>query len=101
MKLYEKQVEKMLVDACRRNKIYEHKGFPQIKGHPDRVIYNHKINEIHFVEIKNETYYGQTENQKKWQKIIENAGGKYFLINGEKEMKEYIKKYIENESEER
>ena len=65
MKLYEKQVEKMLVDVCRRNKIYEHKGFPQIKGYPDRVIYNHKINEIHFVEIKNETYYGQTENQKK------------------------------------
>ena len=92
--IYEKSVEALLVNACNRN------GFKCIKitgvvGFPDRIVFNTRNNEIHYIEVKNETYYQQTELQKMWQRKIQNSGGIFLLIDGEEEMKKYINYFIE------
>ena len=58
------------------------------KGFPDRMVFADKV---YFVELKNDTYYGQTPSQKVWQKVIENSGGTYLLLNGDKEVDDFIK----------
>ena len=95
MAVSERSLEQKFIVQCRKNKVKTMKGDARNNiGFPDRVVFIHQIKEIHFVEFKNETYYSQTIPQKHWQDIIEKAGGKYFLINGEEEMNNYINKYI-------
>jgi hypothetical protein len=92
----EKDLEAKLIRACKKKSIKTIKGDSRNNiGYPDRIIFNHIIKEIHFVELKFGTYYKQTVPQLEWQLIIQKSGGKYFLIEGEEQLKEYIKKYIE------
>jgi hypothetical protein len=92
---HESDVEQLLIDACESIGIRCPKGNSTDKGFPDRVIYNVYKGEIYFVEVKNQTYYKQQKTQREWQKHIELSGGKYFLIDGEEEMKQFIRKYIQ------
>lgn len=96
MALLEKQVENKLIVACKRNGIITYKGNPKGNiGFPDRIVFDIKRHRTFFVEIKNDTYYSQTDMQKLWQNYIETSGNKYILINGMEEMKQFIEKYIE------
>ena len=91
----EHALEQKLINACKKVGVKNIKGETRNNvGYPDRIIFNHIIKQIHFVELKNETYYGQTVPQQAWQKTIEQSGGLYFLINGEEELKKYIYKYL-------
>lgn len=91
----ESGIEKMLIKACKLVGIKTIKlNAGKNKGIPDRVIFNHLKNNIHYIELKNETYYKQQKTQKQWQKIIEASGGTYFLLDGEKEVKDYIDKEL-------
>lgn len=92
----EKALENRLIKICKKNSIKTIKGFG--RGFPDRIIFVASLRQIHYVELKNSKYYTQTKLQQYWQKIIESAGGKYFLINGDDELNEYIKKYISTEA---
>ena len=65
------------------------------KGYPDRIVYHRLRGEIYYVEVKNETYYTQQKRQQEWQEHIEASGGKYFLVDGEEQMKNFIKEYID------
>jgi hypothetical protein len=95
MKLLEKQVEAMLVKACKIKNFRCVKGWTENNiGFPDRIVFNTERKEIYFVEVKNETSYKLTEPQRLWLKTIVNSGGLYFLINGQKEMEAFINTYI-------
>jgi hypothetical protein len=95
MAISEKALELKLLRACKKSKIIIIKGDSRNNGgFPDRIIFNYKMNIIHYVELKNETYYKQTVLQKRWQNIIESSGGKYFLINGDTELTIYIDTFI-------
>lgn len=94
MKLTEKNVENMLVMACRKMGLPCLKTERLARGFPDRKVFNRLHYETYYIEFKNETYYKQTRAQKKWQEIIEKSGGKYFLLDGEEETKKFIDKYI-------
>ncbi len=58
------------------------------KGFPDRMVFADKV---YYVELKNDTYYGQTKLQKEWQRIIEQSRGTYYLLNGDAEVEAFIK----------
>lgn len=93
--MLEKNLEKKLTTACRKYGIKTVKGDSrQNAGFPDRIIFNKKAGVIHYVELKADTEYKQTELQKHWQDIIELSGGKYLLLNGVEEVNEYIEKYV-------
>lgn len=95
MKLLEKQVEAMLVKACKIKNFKCIKGSVEHNiGFPDRIVFNTERKEIYYVEVKNETSYKLTPLQKTWHIYIVNSGGKYFLVNGEKEMETFINTYI-------
>lgn len=95
MAISEKALEQRLIRACKKSKIVIVKGDTRNNsGFPDRIIFNHLLGIVHFVELKNETYYKQTIPQKRWQNIIETSGGKYFLINGDNELDMYINIFI-------
>jgi hypothetical protein len=95
MKLLEKQVEQMLVNACKKKVFRCVKGSTMNNiGFPDRIVFNTETNRMFFVEIKNETSYKLTEPQKMWLKVIKTSGGEFFVINGEKEMHTFINTYI-------
>jgi hypothetical protein len=98
MKALEKQVEALLVKACKT------KGFKCIKGSviynagfPDRIVFNTKTKNIFYIEVKNEGYYKLTPLQLEWKKIIQESGGSWFMINGEDEMITFINTYIKGE----
>lgn len=98
MKLLEKHVEAMLVKACKIKNFRCIKGPSENNiGFPDRIVFNTEKKQIYYVEVKNETSYKLTELQRLWLHDIVDSGGKYFLINGEEEMKEFINKYIKGE----
>lgn len=69
----------------------------QYDGFPDRIVFHPSIGEIHYIEMKNNTYYERTHNQKEWAKIIIASGGIYFLLDGDADLEMYIKKYLEGE----
>ena len=95
MKLLEKEVEAMLVKACKIKNFRCIKGWAEhYVGFPDRIVFNTDKKEIYYVEIKNETSYKLTPMQKLWLTYIVDSGGKYFLVNGEKEMEAFINTYI-------
>lgn len=95
MKLLEKQVEAMLVKACKIENIKCIKGWAENNvGFPDRIVFHTKKKEIYYVEVKNETSYKLTPLQRLWLTTISDSGGKYFLVNGEKEMEAFINTYI-------
>ena len=95
MKLLEKEVEAMLVKACKIKNFKCIKGSVENNvGFPDRVVFNTEKKQIYYVEVKNETSYKLTPLQKIWLDIIVGSGGKYFLVNGEKEMEAFINTYI-------
>jgi hypothetical protein len=99
MKLLEKQVEAMLVKACKTLNIKCIKGWAENNvGFPDRIVFNTKSKQIFYVEVKNETSYKLTPMQKLWLFTITDSGGKYFLINGEKEMETFINTYIRGQN---
>lgn len=99
MKLLEKQVEAMLVKACKIENIKCIKGWAENNvGFPDRIVFNIKTKQILYVEVKNETSYKLTPMQKLWLFTITDSGGKYFLINGEKEMEAFVKTYIRGQN---
>ncbi len=92
----ESGVDDILLEACKTKKLKTIRVDPkQYNGFPDRVVFNTVVGEIHYIEEKNETYYERTHNQKVWAKIIKACNGKYFLIDGETEMREYIRRYID------
>ena len=92
----ENDVEDMLVKACKRLGIRCPKGKSKNnKGYPDRIVYHRIRHEIYHVEVKNQTYWEQQVLQKEWQVHIEESGGKYFLIDGVEEMKQFIERWIE------
>lgn len=94
----EKNLENKFINICKKYHVKTIKGDSRNNvGFPDRMVFNHHTRTIHFIEFKNETYYPHTIPQKKWQELIEQSGGTYFLINGEQEMKNYIDKYIKVE----
>jgi hypothetical protein len=91
----EKQLERKLFNACKKVKIWCIKGDSKNNvGFPDRVIFDTRNNQIYYVELKNDTYYDLTYMQKLWANIIKASGGQWFLINGEKELEDFIEKYI-------
>lgn len=95
MKLLEKQVEAMLVKACKIENFRCIKGWSENNiGFPDRIVFNTRKKQIYYVEVKNETSYKLTELQRLWLMTIVNSGGQYFLINGEKDMEAFINTYI-------
>jgi hypothetical protein len=98
MKLLEKQVEKMLVDACKKKSYRCIKGSTMNNvGFPDRVVFNTDTQRIFFVEVKNETSYKLTVPQQIWKDMITRSGGEFFHINGEKEMETFINTFIKGE----
>jgi hypothetical protein len=95
MKRLEKQVEQMLVRACKEYGIKCIKGSSENnKGFPDRVVFHTKKGVIYYVEVKNEGYYKMTDIQEYWRKIIIESGGLHFTITGEKEMEAFIQTHI-------
>lgn len=97
----ERTVEDRLVHACRKIGIRCPKGLSaENTGFPDRIVFNTIIREIHYVEIKNKTYYQRTQRQIEWSEIIIQCGGKYFLIDGKQQMDDYIAKYIKRPTNE-
>ena len=95
MKLLEKQVEAMLVKACKIKNFKCIKGWAENNvGFTDRIVFNTDKKEIYYVEVKNETSYKLTPLQRLWLLTITDSGGKYFLVNGEKEMEAFINTYI-------
>jgi len=93
--MFEKDIEKKIVNACAKRGVKCVKGNPTNKrGFPDLIIFNNIVKEIHWLENKLGSYYGQTPTQRKWQKIIEDSGGKYFLIRDIEEANAYIEKYL-------
>lgn len=95
MAMLERMIEQRLIYACKKHKIKTIKGDAKNnKGFPDRIIFNHYLHAILYVEIKNDSYYKQTPLQKEWEMIIKNSGGHFFLVNGIDEMNDFINKYI-------
>lgn len=95
MAISESRLEKRLIRALKKRNVKNIKGDSTNNvGFPDRIIFNHLVREIHYVELKNDTYYKQTIPQKKWQEIILNAGGRYFLLNGDDDVNAYIRNYV-------
>lgn len=95
MKLLEKHVEAMLVKACKIKNFRCIKGWAENNaGFPDRIVFNTEKKQIYYVEVKNETSYKLTPLQRLWLLTITDSGGKYFLVNGEKEMEAFINTYI-------
>jgi len=91
----EKTLENRLFDACKRNGIKCVKGQSRSnRGFPDRVLFDPIRNRIFYVELKNETYYKQTPQQKDWQKTIEKSGGQYVLLDGEEQVKLFIINFV-------
>lgn len=95
--MLEKNLEKKLMTACRKYGIKTVKGDArQNAGFPDRIVFNPNSGVIHYIELKADTYYKQTESQKYWQDIIESSGGRYILLNGVDEVNAYIETYVKN-----
>lgn len=91
----ERQLETKFINLCRQYKIKTIKGDSRNNvGFPDRIVFNQHNRTIHYIEFKNDTYYRQTIPQGYWQDIIEGSGGRYFLINGEQEMLQYVETFI-------
>ena len=95
MAISEKALENKLQKTCKKYGIKTVKGDSRNNvGFPDRILFNPNTQQIHFIELKNQTYYKQTPPQKKWQEMIERAGGKYFLIDGSEELEKYLNTYV-------
>lgn len=91
----ENHLEERIIEACKIMGFRCPKGrSDNNKGYPDRQIFNTRLKEVHWVEVKNDTYYEITDTQIEWKNKIESCGGKFFLLNGDKEVNEYIKNYI-------
>lgn len=90
----EEAIERKLSRECDKYGIENIKGISKKTGYPDRLIFNHIIKEIHFIELKSGYGYKQQEDQKDWQDLITKCKGKYFLIDSEEKLEEYLKKYI-------
>lgn len=91
----ERALESKLVKACRANGIKAVKGNSESnRGFPDRIIFLEHLEQIHYVELKNNTYYQQTPLQKAWEERISKSGGAYFLLNGDGEVDMYIDYFI-------
>lgn len=100
MKRLEKQVEMMLVNACKTANIKTIKGDSYYKGFPDRIVFDTNHGKIYYVEVKNEGYYKMTTMQKYWADIIKKSGGLFFLITGESEMNAFIETHIKEKTNE-
>ena len=94
MKLYEKNVEAMLVRACNKKGFKCPKTEMIARGFPDRMVFNTERGEIYYVEFKNKTNYKRSDLQESWGARIKFAGGKYFLLDGEEETRKFIQNYI-------
>ena len=91
----EDNLEKRFIQLCKLN------GFRIIKVRPKRydgfrgrIVFITDVGEIHYIELKNNTYYERTHNQIKWAEIIQNSGGIYFLLDGDTAVEAYIRKYF-------
>ena len=95
MSLSEDALENKLIKACKANDVEFIKGAARYKrGFPDRIIFNKRIHHIFYIELKNDTYYKQTKQQKDWQDIITASGGAYILLNGDAEVDLFINMFI-------
>lgn len=95
----EDNLEKRFIELCKINGFKTIKVNPkQYDGFPDRIVFNTDIGEIHYIELKNNTYYERTHNQKGWAKRIKNSGGIYFLLDGDADVETYSKKYFKRRS---
>lgn len=90
----ENNVENYLVRKCKILGFHSVKSETITKGFVDRIIFA-KEKGIFYVEIKNKTNYQQKKIQKHWMNIIKQSGGKYFIIDGIEEMKQFIKEELE------
>lgn len=92
-----KKNEKQLLDDYLKSEldkknIFNFPGNPRnLKGFPDRIVFG-KI--VYYIELKlgkeNDSYYKQTEMQKKWELQINQTNNKYFLINTRNEIDELV-----------
>lgn len=91
----ERSLEHRFTVACRKNKVRTVKGESRNNvGFPDRIVFNPKRGYIHYIEFKNDTYYKQTPTQQFWQNLIKMSGGEYFLLNGDKDLEDYLNTHI-------
>jgi hypothetical protein len=92
-----KKNEKQLLDDYLKSEldkknIVNFPGNPRnLKGFPDRIVFG-KI--VYYIELKlgkeNDSYYKQTQMQKKWELQINQTNNKYFLINTRNEIDELV-----------
>lgn len=92
-----KKNEKQLLDDYLKSEldkknIFNFPGNPRnLKGFPDRIVFG-KI--VYYIELKlgkeNDSYYKQTQMQKKWELQINQTNNKYFLINTRNEIDELV-----------
>lgn len=92
-----KKNEKQLLDDYLKSELDKKNicNFPgnprNLKGFPDRVVFG-KI--VYYIELKlgkeNDSYYKQTQMQKKWELQINQTNNKYFLINTRNEIDELV-----------
>ena len=98
MAIRETELEKRFHKICKRNRVKTIKVDPdRYNGIPDRIVFNPVRHFIHYVEFKNNTYYERSRNQIWWGNFIVECGGTYFLLDGDDEVDEYVKEYIEGE----
>lgn len=93
----ETALEKRFHQTCKAHGVRTIKVDPEnINGFPDRIVFNVLSGEIHYIELKNNTAYERTHNQKKWASIIEECGGRYFLLDGDDDVNAYLDYHIKN-----
>jgi len=91
----EDNLETRFTKACKIKGIRTIKVNPrEHDGFPDRIVFNKPFGEIHYIELKNNTYYERTHNQKNWASFIKACGGIYFLLDGDEEVEDYIERFI-------
>lgn len=88
----ETPLEKYFTDALEDIGIKTIKGNSKgIKGFPDRIVFAHQI---FYIELKvgkeGGSYYKQTPMQKYWEKIITKSNGLYRLLEGQKQVDDFI-----------
>jgi hypothetical protein len=85
-------LEDYLKEELDKRNIFNYHGNPtNLKGFPDRVI---MCDKMYFIELKlgkeNDSYYGQTSMQKKWEHQIIQTNNIYMLINTREEIDKLV-----------
>jgi len=95
----EDNLETRFIKLCKLNGFRTIKVNPkQYDGFPDRIVFNTNVGQIHYIELKNNTYYERTHNQIGWAEIVIKSGGIYFLLDGDADVEAYIDKFFERKS---